>query len=96
MALAVRDGDFLSKALADQPLFPEMVASFVSVGEKSGDLARSLHQLADENERDVDHEVKVVMTLIEPIMIILMGGLVGFIVLAMLLPIFNLGDTIQL
>lgn len=52
--------------------------------------------LADENERDVDREVKVAMTLLEPIMIALLGGVVGFIVLAMLLPIFSLGDTIEL
>lgn len=96
MGLTVRDGGLLSEALAKQSLFPEMVASIVAVGEQSGDLPESLHQLAGENERDVDREVKIAMTLLEPIMIILLGSVVGFIVLAMLLPIFSIGETIQM
>ncbi|MBN2311167.1 MAG: type II secretion system F family protein [Candidatus Hydrogenedentes bacterium] len=95
MGLAVRDGGLLSEALAKQALFPEMVSSIVSVGEQSGDLPGSLEQLAEENERDVDRHVKVVMTLLEPLMIIMLGLIVAFIVLAVLLPIFNIGDTIQ-
>jgi type II secretory pathway component PulF len=95
MALAVRDGALLSDALAKESRFPDMVANIVAVGEQSGDLSETLQQLAEENEREVDRQVKVVMTLLEPTMIVLLGTIVGFIVLAMLLPIFNLGDTIQ-
>jgi len=96
MANTVRDGDLLSHAIEGSPLFPEAIANVVAVGEHSGDLPDTLQQLADEGERDIDREVKVVMTLLEPIMIVLLGTIVGFIVLAMLLPIFNLGDAIEL
>jgi general secretion pathway protein F len=96
MAISVRDGESLSDSLERQPLFTDMMASIVSVGERSGDLSGSLHQIADEYERQIDRAVKVAMTLLEPAMIVLLGGVVGFIVLAMLLPIFSLGDTIQM
>lgn len=95
MVVAVREGESLSGFLQKTPLFPPMVASIVSVGERTGDLCGALEQIAQENEKDLDREVKVFMTLLEPMMIILMGAVVGFIVLAMLLPIFRLGDAIQ-
>lgn len=95
MMVAVRDGESLSGYMQKNPLFPAMVGSIISVGERTGDLAGALQQIAEENEKDLDREVKVFMTLLEPAMIILMGGVVGFIVLAMLLPIFSLGDAIQ-
>lgn len=96
MSVAVREGSALSEAVDASPLFSDMVGSVIAVGEESGDLSNSLHQIADENEREVERETKVIMTLIEPLMIILIGSIVGFIVMAMLLPIFELGDTIRM
>lgn len=96
MAVAVREGGLVSAAIAACPLFPVSVADVLAVGEQTGDIAGACHQLADENERDIDREVKVMMTLMEPLMIVLMGLVVGFIVIAMLLPIFSLGDAIQM
>jgi len=96
MAVEVREGGLVSASVAACPLFPESVANVLGVGEQTGDLAGACHQLADENERDIDREVKVMMTLMEPLMIVLMGLVVGFIVIAMLLPIFSLGDAIQI
>jgi len=95
MGQSVRDGDLLSAALSKEPLFPDMTANIAEVGEKSGDLSGALQYLAQENEREVDREVRVLMTLLEPAMIPFLGTVVGFIVLAMLLPIFNLGDALQ-
>jgi len=95
MGQSVRDGDLLSAALSKEPLFPDMTANIAEVGEKSGDLSGALQYLAQENEREVDREVRVLMTLLEPAMILFLGTVVGFIVLAMLLPIFNLGDALQ-
>ncbi|HOF40333.1 MAG TPA: type II secretion system F family protein [Candidatus Hydrogenedentes bacterium] len=95
MGKSVRDGDLLSAALSKEPLFPDMTASIAEIGERSGDLSGSLQHLAEENEREVDREVRVLMTLLEPAMILFLGTVVGFIVLAMLLPIFNLGDALQ-
>ena len=95
MVAAVREGSALSKALSVSGLFPDMVEGIISVGEESGSLDESLLHLADEYERDVERQIKVVMTLMEPVMIVVVGAIVGFIVMAMLLPIFEMGDTIQ-
>ena len=96
MAAPVREGESLSKVLETSPLFPDMVASVVAVGEESGSVHISLDQVAAEYEREVQREVRVVMTLLEPAMIVFIGGIVGFIVMAMLLPIFELGESIRL
>jgi type II secretory pathway component PulF len=92
---AVRDGMPLSNCLAQHSVFPPILSSVAGVGEESGTLPASLLQAADELERQVDRQVKVLMTLIEPAMIVFVGIVVGFIVLAMLLPVFSLGDTID-
>ena len=96
MSAGVREGAPLSQVLDSEALFPKMVSSIVAVGERSGDLSGCLLQMADEGERDIDRQVKIVMTLLEPLMIVLLGTVVGFIVIAMLLPIFMLGDTLQI
>jgi type II secretory pathway component PulF len=96
MGQSVRDGELLSTALSKEPLFPDMTASIAEIGERSGELSSSLQHLAEENEREVDREVRVLMTLLEPAMILFLGTVVGFIVLAMLLPLFNLGDALQI
>ena len=74
-------------------LYTRSESSFFGRG---GDLDGALQRVADENEKDVDRETKVVMTLLGPAMIIIVGLIVGFIVMAMLLPIFSLGDSIQI
>lgn len=96
LGATIREGETLSAALKRAPLFPPNVASVTAVGEHSGELPNSLRLLAEEINRDLDRQVKVGMTLLEPLLILVLGGVVGFIVLAMLLPIFNLGDTIRL
>jgi type II secretory pathway component PulF len=96
LAAIVRDGEVLSRAIEGNPLFTSSLPSILAVGEHGGTLPETLGHAADEFDRDADRQVKVVMTLIEPLMIVLLGGVIGFIVLAMLLPIFNLGDSVQL
>lgn len=96
VANSVYGGEVLSKALARYPLFPPAVVSIVAVGEHSGSLPQTLLQFADQLDREIDREVRTVMTLLEPAMIILMGIIVGFIVIAMLLPIFSLGDSLDI
>lgn len=92
---AIHDGASLSDSMGDSPLFPSMVPSVVSVGEESGSLSESLHQVAQDYEKEVERELKVLMTLLEPAMIILVGCVVGFIVMAIILPIFDLGDAFE-
>lgn len=92
---AVHDGEALSKALADASRFPDNVASIVAVGEDSGTLPDALLQIADDYDRDLERELKILTTLIEPAMIVLVGAVVGFIVMAIVLPIFELGNVVQ-
>ncbi len=92
---AVRDGIALSRALDDSPRFPDTLASVASVGEDSGTLPEALLQIAGDYDRDLEREIKVFTTLLEPAMIIAVGAVVGFIVSAIILPIFQLGDIAQ-
>ena len=72
-----------------------MVSHMVSVGEETGQLEHMLAKIADFYEAEVDAKVKALTSLIEPIMIIFVGGVVGFIVISMYLPIFQLYDKIR-
>jgi type IV pilus assembly protein PilC len=67
----------------------------VSVGEESGQLEAMLTKIADFYETEVDTKVKTLTSLIEPAMIVVVGGMVGFIVIAMYLPLFSLYDKIR-
>ena len=62
----------------------------LSVGEEGGQLEKSLFKVADAYDRELDNAVKVMTSLLEPLMILTMGVIVGFIVIAMLLPIFQI------
>ena len=67
-----------------------MLVNMIAVGEESGSLERSLFKVADAYDNEIDRSVKTITTLLEPVMILVMGLIVGFIVIAMLLPIFQL------
>jgi type IV pilus assembly protein PilC len=92
---SVRRGGSIAKPLADHKIFPPMVSHMVSVGEESGQLDTMLGKVADFYEAEVDAKVKALTSLIEPIMIMFVGGAVGFIVISMYLPIFSLYDKIR-
>lgn len=91
----VKEGESLSGAMARCKTIPKDVKSVIAVGEESGRLEQALGKLGDYYFREVNQKLKIVMSLIEPLMILLLGGMVGFMVIAMLLPIFeiNLGST---
>ena len=72
-----------------------MVSHMVSVGEDSGQLETMLTKIADFYEAEVDAKVKALTSLIEPVMIVVVGSVVGFIVISMYLPIFKLYDQIR-
>jgi len=91
----VSAGSSLSVALKKSRYFPESAMNMVVVGEESGRLEQSLHKLADVYERRSDQSIKTVTSLIEPILIVFIGSVVGFIVIAMLLPIFRMNLIIQ-
>ncbi len=92
---SVREGGTVAAPLGRAEVFPTMVTHMVSVGEETGQLEQMLGKVADFYEAEVDAKVKALTSLIEPIMIIFVGVVVGFIVISMYLPIFSLYDKIQ-
>ena len=92
---SVRNGGSIAKPLQDNSVFPAMVSHMVAVGEDSGQLETMLEKIADFYETEVDAKVKALTSLIEPVMIMFVGGGVGFIVISMYLPIFSLYDKIR-
>ena len=84
------DGSSLTGALKDSVYFPPSIVGVVAVGEAAGTLDQGLHKLADSYERDIQQKMKTLTSLLEPVLILIMGSLVGFIVMAMLLPIFQI------
>ena len=63
----------------------------ISVGEESGRVVEALEEIANVYEREVDQSIKIMSSLLEPLLILTVGAVVGFIVFAMLLPVFNMG-----
>ncbi len=92
---SVRRGGTIAKPLSEHAIFPPMVSHMVSVGEDSGQLEGMLTKIADFYEAEVDAKVKALTSLIEPVMIVVVGSVVGFIVISMYLPIFKLYDQIR-
>jgi type IV pilus assembly protein PilC len=92
---SVQSGGTLAHPIEEASVFPPMVGHMVSVGEESGQLEHMLSKIADFYETEVDSKVKALTSLIEPAMIAIVGGMVGFIVIAMYLPLFSLYDKIR-
>jgi type IV pilus assembly protein PilC len=92
---SVKRGGTIAQPIGEHDIFPPMVEHMVSVGEESGQLETMLTKIADFYEAEVDAKIKSLTALIEPVMIILVGSIVGFIVISMYLPIFSLYDKIR-
>ena len=88
----IEQGAKFSEPLAEGGLIPSMVVSMVAVGEATGALDDMLVKVSQFYEDEVDIAVKTLLSMIEPIMIVLIGGIVGFIVIAMYLPIFDMAS----
>ncbi len=94
-AAAVEKGLPLSDSLKRDPNFPVMVAQLVAIGEETGTLGDSLLRLSKFYQESTERKVKGLTTALEPLMIILMGGMVGGLAVAVLLPMFNLVNVIK-
>jgi type IV pilus assembly protein PilC len=92
---SVQSGGTIAAALRREPVFPAMVSHMVSVGEETGALDQTLGKIADFYEDEVSAAVKALTSILEPAMIILVGGIVGFVVISMYLPMFKVYDQIQ-
>lgn len=90
----VSTGQQMNKAMENTQLFPNMVIQMVAIGEESGALERMLSKVADFYEEDVDNAVDSLSSLLEPIIMTILGVLVGGLVVSMYLPIFKLGAAI--
>ncbi len=90
----VTTGTSLTNAMQAANLFPVMVMQMTSIGEESGALDAMLGKAADFYEEEVDEAVKALSSLMEPFIIVILGGLIGGIVVAMYLPIFKLGQVV--
>lgn len=86
----IKSGESIALPLTRVPVFPPMVTQMIAIGEETGALDTMLHKISDFYEDEVDAAVKSLTSIIEPIMMIFVGGIVGLVVVAMYLPIFNL------
>ena len=94
-SVRVREGASISKSLAVSKLFPPMMIHLISSGEAGGKLEEMLGRAAAGQEREVDGLIATLLGILQPLVIVLMGGIVLTIVLAILLPIFEINNLIQ-
>ncbi len=87
---SVREGKLLAEPMAESGFFPSMAVQMIKVGEETGELGKMLKHVSGFYQRNVEAFMKRFGTLIEPVMLVFMGGLIGTIVLAMFLPLFSL------
>jgi type IV pilus assembly protein PilC len=92
---AVRDGQPMSSAMRLHKVFPEMVTQMIEVGEESGQISQMLDKVADFYDREVDSAAESLTASIEPIMVLVMGSVVGGMVICLYLPMFTIYQNIQ-
>jgi type IV pilus assembly protein PilC len=92
---SVKRGGTIAAPLAQAPIFPTMVTHMVGVGEETGALDAMLDRIAEFYEEQVEASVKALTSILEPIMIIVIGGIVGFIVISMYLPLFEVYNRVE-
>jgi type IV pilus assembly protein PilC len=92
---SVKRGGSIAAPIAEDDIFPPMVGHMIAVGEETGQLDEMLSKVADFYEAEVDAKVKALTSLLEPVMIVVVGGMVGFIVISMYLPMFSIYEKIR-
>jgi len=92
---SVKSGGSIAEPLKQAPIFPPMVAQMIAIGEETGNLDTMLSKVADFYEDEVSAAIKALTSILEPVMIVLVGGIVGFIVVAMYMPMFKVYDAIK-
>jgi type II secretory pathway component PulF len=91
----VREGSDLATPLEQTHLFPPEVIEMVSVGQESGSLDKVLERIGDRADEEVDHALKILVSFLEPLLVVAVAGVVFFVVIAALLPVFNLNSLIK-
>lgn len=94
--VAVREGDSLASPLKASGQFPPMMTHMISIGEKTGQLEAMLKNVADSYDAEVDAKVSMLTAVLEPVMIVAMGLMVGFLVIALLMPMLQMNELISI
>ncbi|MCT4627381.1 type II secretion system F family protein [Halodesulfovibrio sp.] len=94
MNKGVQEGKSLAEFMRNSPIFPTSAVQMVAAGEKSGQLSRMLLVVADDCDNQVNAKLQIITSLMEPVMILLLGGMVGFVVMAIILPIFEMSSLV--
>ena len=92
---SVEKGGYLSEGLQKSQLFPAFARHFIAIGEESGNLDESLKEIAEWYEKDTEEAVKIMTSLLEPAMILIIGGLLGVLIIAVLLPVFSMNTMVS-
>jgi len=92
---SVREGESIADPLRRSRLFPPVVVQMIAVGEKSGELEKMLLKVSDSFDRTVESRISGLMSLVEPAIILVMGLIIGFIVIAILLPILQMSSAVR-
>jgi general secretion pathway protein F len=94
-AKAVEEGQSLSSTLAASGLFPPITIEMISVGEQSGNMEAMLYKIADAYEKESEASVMMMTSMLAPVMVLVMGLIVAFIVISILLPIFEMNQLVR-
>ena len=95
LRMRVQEGATIAQPLVESGIFPPMVSQMVKIGEESGELEKMLGKVADFYEDEVDASIQALTSIIEPLMMIGVGIMVGIIVIAMYLPMFKMLTLIE-
>ena len=93
--ISVKQGKKISQPLSGTPLLPRAVVQMIGAGEESGKLGEVLDEVSEYYNRELKNVIKSVTAMIEPLMIVVMGGVVGFIAMSIILPIFKLSQLVD-
>jgi len=93
--ITVEQGGNLGESLDNSKYFPELVAQMITIGEQSGELEKMLRKVANLYEKEVESSITTATALVEPMVILVMGVVLGFIILSICLPIFEMNQFIQ-
>jgi general secretion pathway protein F len=92
---SIREGESIAEPLRRSGRFPPIVTHMIAVGEKSGQLEQMLGSVADSFDAQVEVRVQALTSLLEPLIIVVMGGAVGFIAFAILMPLIQMNEFVQ-
>jgi general secretion pathway protein F len=93
--VGIREGESIASQLRKSPYFEPMVIHMVAVGERSGQLPEMLHNVAQTYEKQVESRLSKLTTILEPVMILVLGGTVGFVIFSIIVPILQMNEVVQ-